>query len=95
MNRVVLGAKLVERGARRYTPAGLPVLELTLQHESDQTEDGQARRVTLELKALAIGGITDQVGSLALGSKGTFAGFLTHARNGRGVLLHITSLEPN
>ena len=95
MNRLVLGAKLVERGARRYTPAGLPVLELTLQHESDQTEDGQARRVTLELKALAIGAITDPVSTLALGSTANYAGFLTHARNGRGVLLHITSLEPN
>jgi len=95
MNRLVLGAKLVERGARRYTPAGLPVLELTLQHESEQTEDGQIRRVTLELKALAIGVITERVSTLALGSTGNFAGFLTHARNGRGVLLHITSLEPH
>jgi primosomal replication protein N len=51
--------------------------------------------VTLELKALAIGAITERVSTLALGSTGTFAGFLTHARNGRGVLLHITSLETN
>ena len=71
------------------------MLELTLQHESEQTEDGQTRRVTLELKALAIGAVTEEVSTLALGATGTFAGFLTHARNGRGVLLHITSLESN
>ena len=30
MNRLVLTAQLVERGAMRYTPAGLPALDLSL-----------------------------------------------------------------
>jgi primosomal replication protein N len=93
MNRLVLSARLVERSARRFTPAGLPVLELQLQHESELTEDGQARHVALEVKALAIGAITDQLTTLALGATASFAGFLSQGRNGRGVLFHITALN--
>jgi primosomal replication protein N len=93
MNRLVLSATLVERGARRSTPAGVPVLELKLLHQSDLSEDGQMRRVSMEIKALAIGAITAPVGALALGTAATFAGFLANARNGRGVLFHITSLN--
>jgi primosomal replication protein N len=32
---------LVERGALRATPAGLPVLDFSLQHESTLSESGQ------------------------------------------------------
>jgi primosomal replication protein N len=37
MNRLVLQAQLVERGALRYTPAGIPALDLNLKHESQVT----------------------------------------------------------
>jgi primosomal replication protein N len=33
MNRLILAAELVERGATRYTPAGLPALDLGLKAE--------------------------------------------------------------
>ncbi len=94
MNRLVLSAQLVERGAVRYTPAGLPAIDCRLQHESTVTEDGQPRKVSLEIKALAIGAITRPAMALALGSLSDFAGFLASARNGRGLLFHITSLSP-
>jgi primosomal replication protein N len=93
MNRLLLSARLLERGARRYTPAGLPVLELKLEHQSEVSEDGTARRISMQIKALAIGAITDGIDALALGSSAEFAGFLANARNGRGVLFHITSLN--
>jgi hypothetical protein len=34
VNRLVLSAQLVERGALRYTPAGLPAFDLELKNES-------------------------------------------------------------
>ena len=95
MNRLVLSATLVERAAPRYTPAGLPALDLSLKHESEVSEDGQPRKVSMEMKALAIGAITRSLSSLELGSAGRFAGFITSARNGRGLLFHITSVEPH
>ena len=93
MNRFVLAANLVERAALRYTPAGLPALDLSLKHESEVSEDGQPRKVSMEMKAVAIGAITQPLTALALGNGGLFAGFLTSTRNGRGLLFHITSFE--
>ena len=76
----------------RYTPAGLPALDLVLKHESEATEDGQRRKVCLELRTVAIGNtITRQLDAAALGSDGVFTGFLGAARNGRGVVFHVTA----
>ncbi|MGK2898923.1 MAG: primosomal replication protein N [Burkholderiaceae bacterium] len=93
MNRLVLTAQLVERGALRYTPAGLPALDLSLKHESEVTQDGQARKVWFEIRARAIGAITTRVAKLELGSSHGFAGFLGSQRNGRGVVFHVTELD--
>jgi primosomal replication protein N len=74
----------------------LPALDLVLAHESEVSEDGSARKVALSLRAVAIGQrITRQVDALALGSPATFAGFLAATRNGRGLVFHITSLDPS
>jgi len=94
MNRLVLAAALVERGAVRYTPAGLPALDLLLKHESEVSEDGVPRKVSLEVKAVAIGAITRPIGAMALGNSASFAGFLGSTRNGRGLVLHVTALDP-
>ena len=93
MNRLVLSASLVGRSALRYTPAGLPALDLSLTHESTVSEDGQPRKVSMEMRAVAIGAVTLPLTQLALGQGGSFAGFITSTRNGRGLLFHITSVE--
>jgi primosomal replication protein N len=93
MNRLVLMAQLVERGALRYTPAGLPALDLSLRHESTVTQDGQPRKVSLEIAARAIGEITHRAAALELGASHGFAGFLGSRRNGRGVLFHVTEID--
>ncbi len=78
----------------RYTPAGLPALDLSLKHESEVTEAGHPRKVSLEVRAVGIGAVAEQIGRLAVGDTAGFAGFLGSARNGRGVLLHITEFDP-
>jgi primosomal replication protein N len=93
MNRLVLSAQLVERAALRYTPAGLPALDLSLKHESEVTEDGQPRKISMEMKAVAIGAVTQPLLAQALGVEGLYAGFVTSARNKRGLLFHVTSVE--
>jgi primosomal replication protein N len=92
MNRLVLSAQLVQRGAMRYTPAGLPALDLSLKHESQVTQDGQPRRVSVEIKARGVGEIVQSLARLDLGSEHGFAGFLGSQRNGRGVVFHVTEL---
>jgi primosomal replication protein N len=93
MNRLVLNAHIVERSVLRYTPAGLPALDLSLKHESQVSQEGQARKVFFEIKARAVGSITQQVQALALGSDHGFAGFLGSQRNGRGIVFHITEVH--
>lgn len=92
MNRLVLQAQIVERGALRYTPAGLPALDMSLKHESQLTEAGRARRVAVEIRAVALGEITQPLAQLAIGAEAGFAGFISAQRNGRGVVFHVTEL---
>ena len=95
MNRLMLQARLVERGPMRYTPAGVPALDFGLFHESQLSEDGLPRKVSLQIKSVAIGAITGAVSALALGVSAGFAGFLAPSRNGRGLLFHVTAVEPS
>ena len=92
MNRLVLSGRLIERGVLRHTPAGLPALDFKLEHQSELSEDQQVRKVSLQIRAIAIGAITQALAALALGEASTFAGFLSGTRNGRGLLFHVTSL---
>ena len=93
MNRLVLAAEVVERGAMRYTPAGLPALDMQLKHQSEVSEDGQPRQVAMQLKAVAIGAITRPAAALALGTPAQFAGFLAASRNGKGLVFHVTEIS--
>lgn len=93
MNRLVLHAQLLERAALRYTPAGLPALDLRLAHESTVTQEGMPRKVSLEIRARAVGQITQQIAGLDIGSTCGFAGFLGSMRNGRGIVFHVTEVS--
>ncbi|MEO8279462.1 MAG: primosomal replication protein N [Ideonella sp.] len=93
LNRLVLSAELVARGSLRYTPAGLPALDLSLKHESTVTQQGQVRKVSLEIKGRVVGDITHRIGQLELGSLHAFAGFLGSQRNGRGIVFHVIELD--
>ena len=93
MNRLVLSAKLAERGALRFTPAGLPALDLLLDYDAEVVHEGQVRKVSMQLKAIAVGSMVAAVTPLALGSAACYAGFLAPARNGRGLLFHITEVQ--
>jgi len=89
----LLAATIAQRSAVRYTPAGLPALDLVLAHQSEVSEDGQARQVQLEIKAVAVGGVTKGLQATSLGATARFAGFLAASRNGRGLVFHITAVD--
>jgi primosomal replication protein N len=88
-NRIVLTACIAELEAQRYTPAGLPALNLTLEHESEVQEAGQARQVKLVMKAVAFGTLAERIAKQAVGSPWRFDGFMASGRNGKGVVFHI------
>ncbi|MEO5687449.1 MAG: primosomal replication protein N [Burkholderiaceae bacterium] len=92
MNRLILSAELVERGATRYTPAGLPALDLSLKHESEVVEDKRPRKVIMTMRAVAIGEITRRLATFPLGQVASFAGFIAPSRNAKGLVFHVTEV---
>jgi primosomal replication protein N len=95
VNRTELSACIAEQAALRYTPAGLPALDLILEHASDVEEAGQMRKVQLKLRALAIGSLAETLVKQAVGSVWTFKGFLATPRQGKSVVLHIQEFQQN
>jgi primosomal replication protein N len=93
VNRTELTACIAEQSALRYTPAGLPALDLILEHASEVQEAGQMRKVQLKLRALAIGSLAERLGQQAVGSVWKFQGFLATPRQGKSVVLHIQEFQ--
>ena len=79
----------------RYTPAGLPALDMRLEHESQQQEAGHARKVQAMVKAVAFGALAERLARQALGSSWRFQGFLATPRNSKTVVLHIQDIQQN
>jgi len=78
----------------RYTPAGLPALDLRLEHASDIEEAGQSRQIKASVKTVALGALAEQLVRLPLGSDWQFTGFLASPRNSKNVVLHIQKFHP-
>lgn len=94
-NHVVLTACIEEFQPLRYTPAGLPALDLRLAHESSQTEAGSSRKVSAAVKAVAFGALAERLARQAPGSTWKFQGFLATPRNSKTVVLHIQDVQQN
>jgi primosomal replication protein N len=94
-NKVVLGACIAEVEAMRYTPAGLPALNVRLEHESVVQEAGSSRTVKVAVKAVAFGTLAERLAKQAVGSVWSFTGFLANARQGKSVVFHIQDFSHN
>ncbi|MDR7331520.1 primosomal replication protein N [Roseateles asaccharophilus] len=94
MNQLLLSAQIQQLGQVRYTPAGLMALDASLKAESEVIEAGRPRKISLEIKAVAVGEVAKQLQALGIGGLAVFRGFLTHQRNGRGFVAHVTLIEP-
>ena len=92
-NQLHLLAQVVALQALRYTPAGLPVLELELTHQSVQCEAGQNRQTNLSIRAIAFGLLAEEIAKLPLGQDVRFAGVLAAGKNGKGLIFHLQSLD--
>ena len=93
MNHLALSGTVIERKALRYTPAGLPALDLVLRHESSVTEAGGERKVSIDLRAVALGDIAEPLARWDIGTSLEARGFLSAQRNGRGTVFHITQIQ--
>ena len=93
MNATRISARIAQAGALRHTPAGLPAVDLQLEHESSVEEGGSQRQVKVSLKAVAIGAVAERVVRQDVGSLWSFSGFLASPRGGRHPVLHIQDFQ--
>jgi len=93
LNHVVLNARIVEASVLRYTPSGLPAIDLSLEHESEIQEAGQMRQVKATVKSVALGLLAERLVQLSLGSFWQFNGFLASPRNSKNVVFHIQDFQ--
>ena len=89
MNRLSLSAVVVQVQGLRFTPAGIPAVNLVLEHRSDVSEMNQTRQTHLVLKAVAFGSHAETLSRQTLDTPLELEGFLASARNGKGVVFHI------
>ncbi len=78
----------------RYTPAGIPVSEGRLQHNSSLIENGTQRLVEVEIAVVALGENARWLQAAPVGGKLKVTGFLAaRSRNSRAPVLHVNTLE--
>lgn len=93
-NELRLDGRLIERSALRYTPAGVPAVSFSLQHESEQIEAELPRQVAIELQALALGQPSRLIAAAPLGCALKLTGFLAaKSRRSKTAVLHVTTIE--
>ena len=88
-NQLLLTASVVALDALRYTPAGLPALNVKLEHESNLMEAGQVRAFKSAINAVAFGTVAERLAKQATGSVWSFSGFLATPLNGKHVVYHL------
>jgi len=92
-NRLVLQAKLLTADELRRTPAGLPVLEFRVEHDSEQIESGAARRTAFELDCVIVGPPAERM-KAPPGTELKLTGFLaTRSRMSTRLVLHVNEFE--
>jgi len=95
VNSLVITASITEAQALRFTPAGVPALNLILDHVSEADEAGGKRQVATSLKAMAFGSVAERLARQAIGSHWKFEGFLANASRSKSLVLHVQDFLPD
>jgi len=91
VNQVRLRAAPVAKSALRYTPAGIPVAELSLRHDGAVSEAGIERQLGFEFPAVAVGPVAIALDREPLGKALDVAGFIApKSRRSSRLIVHIT-----
>ena len=94
MNQVALSGRLLELGALRYTPAGIPAVEFKLRHESTHDEAGSARAVEAEVAGIAFATQARLLAGTKLNSGLKLQGFLAaKSKRSKKLVVHVTNIE--
>ena len=90
----MLSGNLIELDALRYTPAGIPVVNFRLSHDSEQIEAGAKRAVRCEVAGLAFEREARLIAAARPGMPVKVTGFLAgKSRDSKQLVLHATNIE--
>jgi primosomal replication protein N len=93
-NSVALSGALLERKSKRFTPAGLPVIEGLISHCSEVQEASSPRTIEMDVRFKALGSIAERIEAIRLGTPLKMQGFLAPARlRSQQLIFHITNFE--
>ena len=93
-NHLVIQGELVKVEELRFTPAGIPVLNLVIGHLSEQVEAGMKRRVECEVNAVVMGELAKAFQNLKEGMAVYASGFIAkRSFKSAQLVLHINKLE--
>jgi primosomal replication protein N len=93
VNCLELIAKIDSISHLRYSPAGIPVVDFMLIHESAAVEADKSRKIQLKLKSIAIGILAEKVCNFQLGSTWFFNGFLSSSQNMKSITYHVQEIH--
>ncbi len=94
LNCVELTGILTERKALRFTPAGVPVAECVISHQSEQCEAGRPRRVECEIQAVGLGETAKWLQAATPGVMVHLTGFLAaKSQHSKQLRLHVTTIK--
>ena len=90
-NAVTLTGTLAEVEPLRHTPAGLPLIQFKIAHQSWQIEAGHKRQVECILNCVALGPAATELSSARGGDRIRVNGFLNRKnRMNAQLVLHVT-----
>ena len=93
-NLLVIQGELLKVEELRFTPAGIPILNLVIGHTSEQVEAGMKRKVECEVNAMVMGELAKTCQSLQAGTPVKVAGFIAkRSFKSTQLVLHINRLE--
>ena len=92
-NRLVIGGQLAELDDLRYTPAGVPRIEMKIHHASTREEAGSMRQVQCDVPALALGEAAKQAARFEPGQQVKVEGFLARrSMRSTQLVMHIDKI---
>jgi primosomal replication protein N len=93
-NKVEISGVITELKSLRYTPAGIPVVEFRLKHESERAEAGAKRKVNAEIEAVAFDAQAQLLAAGPMDRPLKVEGFLcAKNRQSKKPVLHVTNIE--
>jgi len=93
-NQTIICGKIANLGVLRYTPAGVAVIEFTINHVSRQKEAGVVRQIIFDILAVALGQLALNVAGFKVNNTVKLTGFLNRKSHmNHQLVLHTDHIE--